>query len=161
MEQLENKILLDKYFDGNTSTEEEKKLKLYLDSYSGKDADLLEAKQIFEILHEDGDETINIDFESIIHQKPNIKLKWVYGVLSGIAASFIIGLSLTFLLKTNNPPVVYAYINGKPITDKEIAIKESKQALLTITTNLNKGTESLNYLNKLNKPVELLTIKTK
>jgi len=161
MEQLEYKILLEKYFEGETSVEEENKLKLFLSSYQGKDADLVDGKKVFEILLEARNETVDIDFESVISKKPTLKLKRVYGVLSGIAASLIIGLSITFLLKTNNPPIIYAYINGQPITDKEIAFQKSKQALLTISINLNKGTENLNYLNKINKPVELLTIKTK
>lgn len=156
MELLKYKILLDKYFEGSLSTDEEKMLKYFLQSYNGDDVDLNEAKQIFSVLKKESRQTIDIDFESLINKKSNFKNRLIYGVISGIAASLVIGLSLVFLLKTDNPPVVYAYINGQPITNKKIAIEQSKKALAILSTELNRGTNSLDYMNKMNKPVELL-----
>ncbi len=157
MELLEYKILLEKYFEGSSSLGEEKELKNFLQSYNGNDIELNDAKQLFGVLSEEKAQATVIELNKIIDQKPTLKIKRFYSLVSGIAASLIIGLSLLFLLKTNNQPVVYAYINGQPIINKEIAIQYSKQALLTISTNLNKGTKSLNYMSKINKPVELLT----
>lgn len=159
MELLEYKILLEKYFEGSSSLEEDQDLKTFLQKYTGDDTDLLEAKSIFKVMKEEKSETVNIDFDSIISQKSTLNLKRIYGLISAIAASLVIGLVLMFLLKNNSTPVVYAYVNGQAITNKEVAIQQSKQALATISTNLNKGTQGLNYMNKMNKPLELLIVK--
>lgn len=160
MELLKYKILLEKYFEGSSSLDEEKTLKLFLQSYHGDDIDLNEGKQILSAFDEEKAHTIDIDFETLINKNPTRKIKQIYVVVSGIAASLIIGFSLLFLLQTNNSPVVYAYINGQPITNKEVAIEKSKQALAILSTKLNRGTNGLNYMNEMNKPVELLTNKT-
>ncbi len=159
MELLEYKILLEKYFDGNTSTVEENQLKQSLQNYTGSDTELMEAKQMFQLLHDESEVKLDIDFNLIIKQKSNFKIRHLTGFVSAVAAGLVIVFSLMFLLKTHNPPVVYAYINGKAITDKEVAIQESMQAFSTLKTNLDKGTKGLNYINEMNKPLELLTVK--
>ena len=105
------------------------------------------------------EQKVDIDFNTIVNSKPQKSHKRIFSLISGIAASLVLALSLTFILKTNNPPVVYAYINGKPITNKQVAMQYSKEALTNISTQFNKGTRGLKYINKINKPVELLTVK--
>ncbi len=159
MELVEIKVLLEKYYEATTSLDEEKTLRRFLKDYHGNDSQLVEAKQMFLFFGKESEDAVTIDFESVINKETSSKTRRLYGFASAIAASLIIGLSLLFLLKTSNPPVIYAYVNGQAITDKEQAIQYSKQALSTISTNLNKGTSGLNYMNKMNKPLELLTIK--
>ena len=55
--------------------------------------------------------------------------------------------------------VVYAYVDGQAIYDKQVAIEHSKKALYNISSQFNKGTNGLSYVSKLNKPVDLLTVK--
>ncbi len=102
MEQLEYKILLEKYFDGTSSIEEEKNLKSFLRTYIGKNTEFIEAKVMLTALNHDSNEIIEIDFNSIAKEKPTLKIKRVYGFISAVAASLIIGISLTFLLNTSN-----------------------------------------------------------
>ncbi|MDA3891146.1 MAG: hypothetical protein PF517_05720 [Salinivirgaceae bacterium] len=158
MEQLEYKILLEKYFEGTSSIDEEQNLKSFLTTYTGNDADFAEAKIMLTALNYDSSETIEFDFNLIAKDKPT-KIKQIYGIISGVAASLIIGISLTFILKTHNAQIIYAYVDGQPITNKLEAMQYSKQALSSISSNLNKGTQGLNYMNKMNRPVELLTSK--
>lgn len=159
MELQKFKDILEKYYEGLSSLNEEKELKLFLKHYNGDDADLNEAKVFFGLLDDSVYETVDIDFKDITNSKPKSNTKRIYLVLSSVAASLIIGISLTFLLNTNNSPIVYAYVDGQPITNKQEAIKYSQQALLSLQSNLNKGTNKLDYVNKINKPVELLTVK--
>lgn len=159
MELQEYKDILKNYYEGLTSLEEESKLKSFLVQYSGDDTELVEAKVFFDIVNDDSKKTIEIDFESVTNSNSTIQFRKLYMVLSGVAASLIIAISLTFLFTTSNSPIVYAYIDGQPITNKQEAIKYSQQALLSIQSNLNKGTKGLDYMDKLNKPIELLTVK--
>lgn len=159
MELQKFKNILEKYYEGTSLIEEEKQLKSFLDQYSGDDADLNEAKIFFGIINNDSTESVEIDFNNITNTKSVKKIKKLYAVISGIAASLIIAFSLMFLLNTNKTPIVYAYIDGQPITNKQEALKHSQQALLSLQSNLNKGTNKLNHVNKINKPVELLTVK--
>jgi len=66
---------------------------------------------------------------------------------------------MLFMLSNPQDQIVYAYVNGKPITDKQEAIAYSKQAMNTLSSNLNKGTSGLNYMEKLNKPADLLIVR--
>lgn len=159
MELLEYKILLEKYYEGTSSIEEEKELSVFLQSYRGDDVEFRQASLLFDTLNKDNRQTVNIDFDLLVSKGPNFALARFYKVVGGIAASLVIGLSLLFLLNTNKSPIVYAYINGQPITNKQIAIDHSKQALAIISSELNRGTNNLNYINNINKPTELLTNK--
>jgi len=157
MEQLEYKILLEKYYEAETSLDEEKKLHKYLESYNGDDVDLLEGKHMFGAYFDERTHTVNIDFNDVIKKVPTKKVKLLYGFIYSVAASLLIGLFITVLLNNQNNSVVYAYINGRPITDKQIAMEYSKKALSNISTHLKSGTKGLTYMNKINKPAELLT----
>ncbi len=153
------KKLIEKYYQGQTSIEEEGTLKSYLKAYTGDNEEILEAKILLETVGKEGEETFNLSFDELMSKKKVITFSKVRVRLAAVAAVLVIVLSLTFLLKSEREIVVYAYINGKPITDKAIALADTKKALNSISINLNKGTQSLNQLNKLNKPVELLTVK--
>lgn len=158
MELHKYKNILEKYYEGLTSIEEELRLQSFLEKYTGDDAELIEAKMILGALNSEAGETVDIDFNSIVKTKPTAA-KRIFAIVSSVAAGLIIALSLTFLLNTNKSPIVYAYVNGQAITNKQEAIKYSQQALLSLQSNLNKGTDKLDYVNKLNKPAELLIVK--
>lgn len=159
MELQKYKSILNKYYEGCSTIAEEQQLKHFLETYTGNDSDLTEAKVFFGFVSIESNETVNIDFETIIQAKPKTRVRKIYAYTTAVAASIIIALLFTVLMNTNSQPIVYAYINGQPVTNKHEAIKYSQQALLSIQSNLNKGTQGLDYMNKLNKTVELLTVK--
>ncbi|CAN0298825.1 unnamed protein product, partial [Chrysoparadoxa australica] len=73
-----------------------------------------------------------------------------YAVVSGLAASLLLFIGLQF------------YVNQQmqaPSQDAELAYLETKKALLLISEKLNKGTEDLDELSRLNEAQELITNK--
>ncbi|MBI9067388.1 MAG: hypothetical protein JEZ09_08860 [Salinivirgaceae bacterium] len=160
MELFEYKNLLEKYYEGNSTTHEEELLKEFVKGYRGNDEEFLMAKHMFNAMKTESKETVAIEFDSIVkNETPILKIrKPIRYLLSGLAASLLVGIMLTVLLKTSEK-VVYAYVDGQPIYDEQVAIEQSKKALLNISSQFNKGTKGLSYVNKMNKPVELLTVK--
>ena len=145
------KILIDKYFDGETSISEENELKDFFSSSKNIPSDLLYAKEIFSFFEIEAKQEFTEEFKKTKSVKRNLLL-----YVSGIAASLFIALFLIFSnIKNEENKIIYAYINGKPITDKKIAEKYTKQILFAVSQNLDKGTKNLNQLNQLNK-IEML-----
>jgi len=153
------KKLVEDYFEGLTSLDEEKILKDYLQNYHGNDPDLLEAQTIFKDFRQERDEPLNISFESISSDQPKTRIRRLWMYSGSVAAAAVLIFAFIYLFKLTGTPVVYAYVNGQPITDKELAMKYSEQALQTLSNPLSKGTAQLKHIDKLNKPAELLTVK--
>ena len=146
--------LLDKYFEGNTSILEENELKDFFKN-SEIPEKFMYAKALFNFY---------VDENSIKSQQMSSKTKHkrrnLFLYISGIAASILIALFFVFSVQTTENKVIYAYYNGKPIRDKVLAEKYTKQALLAVSQNLDKGTKHLNQLTQLNK-IEMLIKKEK
>ncbi len=159
MERSDIKQLLEKYYGGQTSKQEDLQLRTLLKLYVGSDADLLEAQAMFSMFDEEANETVNIDFDTLIGHNKTQKVRKVYFGLATAAAASLIAFAMLFMLSTQQNQIVYAYVNGKPITDKQEALAYSKQAMNTLSSNLNKGTASLNYMEKLNTPADLLIVR--
>lgn len=148
------KELLNRYFDGKSSLEEEQLLKEYFTYTKEIQEELKPAKALFDQLSKEASE--QCDIEPVIPQSKN----WISTRFAiRLAASIVLlcGLFYFFQQPTDKPP--YAYINGKAVTDQNIAIKETKKALFSITTRLNRGTKDLSKLSKLNKVQLMLTSK--
>ena len=138
------KDLLDQYFEGNTSVAKEQELREFFNNEKHIPTELEYGKALFSFIK---DEKLITHKKSIRFKKPTPKMLYY---ISGIAASLFLGIFLTVMNTGPKNEIIYAYINGKPITDKNIAAKYSKQALLAVSQNLDHGTKNLNYLSKLN-----------
>lgn len=148
--------LLDKYFDGNTSLEEEKMLRKYFRENKNLPMQLENIRHLFGYIDAEAEETA--DFEIY---KPSVtsnsKRRYII-YLSGIAASIILLIGIYFYFNAANPDKkIYAYINGKAITNEQIAINETKKVLYKVSVNFNEGTGPLRNLSKFNKTKNLLT----
>lgn len=155
MDYKEIKILLDKYFEGNSSLNEEKLLQEYFTRNENIPDDLLYAKEIFSHFRSES----AVHFEDTERRKMRINSKNVLRIM-GVAASIAVFVSIIMFFKKPKEKKVYAVINGVEITDRNIAIHETKKALLLISDNLNQGTRDLSYLSKFNE-VERLVSKNK
>jgi hypothetical protein len=156
MESSRIKELIDKYFEGNTSVEEERQLNA-----------LIKGKQLpkeysyliplFDFYEEERNKKPELKFSpgiTIAGIKHSRSLRYIWMA----AAACILLLLGIFILQNRAPEqVVYAYINGIPVTDEQLAIEETKKALSLISTNLNQGTTGLNYLSEINKTKQLIT----
>jgi hypothetical protein len=159
MELFKVNNLLEKYYEGQSSKHEEAQLRSFFKGYQGNDTNLLEAKMLFSVFTEASEENVAIDFETIAGKKPAGMVQKVYFRMSALAAAVVIGFAVVFMLTSPQKQVVYAYVNGQPITNKQEALAYSMQAMNELSTNLNKGTEHLNQMGKLNMPAMLLTVK--
>lgn len=157
MDYNEITALLDKYLEGNTSLTEEKMLKDYFSQAQNIAPELLYAKDMFAHFEKE----LNIKYVKPTDTKGRILIMKNFIRLSSIAASIVILLGIAFLL-TQKPSeeIIYAYINGKPITNKDMAMLQTKKALFLISDNLNQGTKELHQISKFNEIEQQLT-KTK
>ncbi|QEE51190.1 hypothetical protein FUA48_16925 [Flavobacterium alkalisoli] len=131
MELREIELLLDKYFDAETSIAEENQLKMYFSS-SNVAPHLEQYRSMFGYFAQAGEQR----FEKTIPLKT--KKRYV-GWLS-VAASVVIAFG------------VFTFINKEPqedlgtFDDPEIALRETQKALNMLSQNVNKGVNSINYL---------------
>lgn len=130
-----NKIenLLDKYFDGNTSIDEENILKTYF-AQSSVPAHLQDYKAMFNYFA--------TNKEAISTKPIQVKTKktWRVNWLMASAAALLLFIS------------VYTFLPKEPtdaeIKEAQIAFNETKKAFQLISDNLNKGNNAIAYLSE-------------
>ena len=153
MEYVKIKILLEKYFDGESSLEEERALREYFTRNEVVPEEFAYARELFLYFNEESD--VRFENSEVVKTK-RLQRKYLLR-LTGIAASILLIAGVLFYALRPETQVTYAVINGVKITDKEIAIKETRKALLLISDNLNEGTKDLGYLTKLNEVQQLIS----
>jgi hypothetical protein len=155
------KQLLEKYYEGSTSLEEEQLLKDFF-RYHPVPAELEADKELFLFTASEANvHPLNspleqrltnwIDLQDVKTNR-KIKLIWVYRV-TGIAATFAIVLTcyLMYVQPKNKVAIKDTY------TNPEVAYAEAKRALLYVSEQLNKGTAPLGQVGKLNKEMNRLS----
>lgn len=130
-------ILIEKYFEGETSIAEEKELKAYFSS-SDVAQHLEQYKPVFGYFSQAKQEqfTASIPLKSRKKQK---RLAWL-----SVAASLVVMLGIGFFAYQNTSEPTEE--NLGVIDDPEIAFKETQKALALISKHVNTGIESVNYL---------------
>ena len=131
MELHKIELLLEKYFQGETSIAEEKELRLYFTS-PGVAQHLEQYKPMFDYFTNARSET----FDQQIPLKSN---KRYAGWLS-IAASAVVLLGVAFAWNQNQAEDLGTYDNP------EVAFRETQKALSLLSGNVNKGVESVKYV---------------
>ena len=135
MELVKIEELLETYFEGNTTLEEEATLGAYF-----TDGDVASHLQAYQVLFASFEAARNEVSEKQL-QLPNTKVSknrtWWYG----IAASLIIAIGIA------------GYTFSQPsLTSEEqeaiAAFNESKDAMMLLAQNFNKGTEDLAHINQ-------------
>jgi hypothetical protein len=144
-------VLLHKYLDGNSTLAEEKELNIFFAEDNNIPERLLFAKNLFGYFNDEKSYKYTKKFEPRMHVNKN---KFYY--LTGIAASLLVGLFLLFSNNNAENKVIYAYVDGKAITDISIAEKYTKHILLSASKNLDNGTKSLNYAGRFTNPITLI-----
>lgn len=142
--------LLEKYWEGETSLQEEETLQQYFNNGSVK-PEHEEFKSLFAFFKEEKEITVSNDFEKRflekIEQAPTSKpaivkkLNWSYTIRT-IAAIGIILLGAVFLIKNFSEPTENLYAgrdNVKVINDEKEAYEATKAALLLLSGKMKKG----------------------
>lgn len=130
-------ILIEKYFEGETSIAEEKELKAYFSS-SDVAQHLEQYKPVFGYFSQAKQEqfTASIPLKSGKKQK---RLAWL-----SVAASVVVMFGIGFFAYQNTSEPTQE--NLGVIDDPEIAFKETQKALALISKHVNTGIKSVNYL---------------
>jgi hypothetical protein len=156
MKTSEVKILLQKYYDGLTSLEEESRLEKYFlvgQADSELEADRLHFVAVSSMRDEDIQvpEDLEISVLNVLKEAQkksmNGNRRMIYTVLS-IAAALLLMVS-TFIILSRNDRAGY-------VTDPKVAYAESRDALEMVSKLFNQGTSHLTGLNRINQAVEPL-----
>lgn len=156
MDLIHVKKLLEKYNKGETSLAEERQISNFF-LKEDVPSDLQTEKNRFTFFHLAQQEHTNKDFSIPFGPDKEFKtsgrvlsMKRYYSVITGLAASLLLFIGLHVYMNPQNQA-----ISENP----ELAYLQTKKALLLISEKLNKGTEDLNQLARLNEAQELITNK--
>lgn len=132
-----NQLLL-KYWEGETSLEDEKALKSYFNS-EHVDERLAKHKSLFQFIKKEQCKTLNTDLnEKIINQiypRKIVSMNWKKGL---VAASIIL-ISGFFIWNYSLNDNTNKYTAVKEIENPEEAFRIAKEALLLVSNKLNDG----------------------
>lgn len=130
--------LLDKYFDAETSTAEERELKIY---FASPDVapHLEQYRPMFGYFAQAGTQ----QFEKQIP----LKTKRRYTGWISVAASVVVMLGMFTFLNREQP----SQAELGTYDDPEIAFRETQKALNMLSKNVNVGVESVNYIGEYEK----------
>ncbi|MBN2347287.1 MAG: hypothetical protein JXJ22_00530 [Bacteroidales bacterium] len=158
------RILLDKYFEGNTSIGEENLLRDYFLHQTEIPEDLYYAREHFVFLNRQSDqglpEGLMDKIEKLIDSQEEKKIvypgrKNLIRVLS-IAASLLIIVGLYFTVRNIIPGKQQTKIEDTFKENPELAYLETQKVLYYVSQKLNKGTQPLSNISKLNVAAEQL-----
>ncbi len=151
------RVLLEKFYEGETDRNEEELLKSFFLSANAP-ADMEADRQLFLALHEesslevpDGEGFEELFFDALedIEKKEQKSARTIYLRFAAIAASFLLIAGSYFLIvhEYGIEKNGLSYQEYSP-EDPEKAYKEAKNALLLVSSVMNKGTEELQTLSK-------------
>ncbi|MCB0466353.1 MAG: hypothetical protein KDC78_11880 [Aequorivita sp.] len=133
MESVNVKKLLDAYFEGKTSLEEEKWLQNYFNNEKIAD-DLIQYKPIFAGLKAAKEECSSKTFK-LPEREPKIIKTWWYSVAAVLVVAFGVG---SFYFSQPH----YSQQEKEALA----AFEKSKNAMMLLSENLNKGAEQLTFV---------------
>ncbi len=148
-------ILLEKYFEGNTTLNEELEIKDFFKNNTELPENLIETKAMFEFFRNEKEQQLDLKVFSIGKNR-KVKMRKLYYQVFAIAASILILISIFTYTDNSEEQIVYAYINGKPIMNEQVAKMEAKRALLLVSSNFNNGTENLKHLSSFSEAESLV-----
>ena len=127
-------ILIERYFSGETSLQEEQELKSYFASEDIADEHIPYAS-LFQNFDAEKEQRFVPAFSSHKKKRKLVHLTWI----SGVAASIVLAL----LLIPRQPQDTYLVVNGQKIYDTEMAISRAEQKLNAITSKISSSLEPI------------------
>jgi hypothetical protein len=143
--------LLNLYFAGETTIEQEQELKQYFASQN-IDGEHKAYQQLFETFATEQQEKYPENLPKI-RTKPLRKRSVVISIISAAAAACVLFMLTVFPSQTEEN---YVVINGKRIYDDELALKMANEKIAKISTNLESGLKHLQNLNKIGESLKPL-----
>jgi len=152
MEYKEIDILIEKYFEGESSLKDEIVIQRFLLENEDLPEKYEHLKAIFLFFDNSREQKSSLKFESIATKSP--KKRNIFRLLFyAAAASIVLAFGIWFLTSQPEEKKIYAYINGKPVENEEQAYKEAQKALLMFSKNLNEGTQKIKPLSEFDKAI--------
>ena len=153
--------LLDKYWEGESSIEEESQLRSF---FSGEDIpeDLKPYQPLFQFFQLEQDKNLNVDFDQRLIQelksseKPPAKVRSLPYYLMRVAAVGILLISIYFVGQQWSDGSYNTVAETEEMTPEEV-YAQTKEALLLVSAKLNKGTSVANDgMSKMNKATRVI-----
>ncbi len=143
--------LLEIYFDGATTPEQERRLKEYFLS-----EEVPYAKAMFAGFSEAARETYSGDIMiGTATKKP--RRRSLYIALSA-AASLLLAVGLAWtLIPEKQSEVVYCYMNGEPVTDLDIASRQAQMVARILESSAKVSADGIALVAEASKPIEELS----
>lgn len=159
MKNHEIEKLLNKYFEGETSLEEELLLaELLKQSESGEYEAEKSMFEYYRLSRKISSPEINAEFAETANIKhiPTKRLNKTMLYIIGAAAALIATFGIIYYLSVQNDSNRVTVAQENTITDPNEAYKQTQLALLMVSENLNKGFDGLNKLSELDKGFEAM-----
>lgn len=131
--------LLNRYFEGETSLQEEQTLKEYFLNADNVPAKWNYAKAMFTGFSSNKEVTSH----TVAVKKKEMPLKRIAAAVAVVAL-----LSVSFALFVPKEKEIYCYVNGKPVTDYELALKHAERAFGIMEKEISKPAQSLDLIEK-------------
>lgn len=131
--------LLNKYFEGETSLQEEQTLKEYFLNADNVPAKWNYAKAMFTGFSSNKEVTSH----TVAVKKEGMPLKRIAAAVAVVAL-----LSVSVALFVPKEKEIYCYVNGKPVTDYELALKHAERAFGIMEKEISKPAQSLDLIEK-------------
>ena len=145
MELNKAKILIDKYYDGETTLSEEQALHAFLAEYDGADADLQAAKIMFGVLGSVKTQTLSAPVKL---QRPKLKFN-LRRVVSYVAACVVLAVVVFAGMELTEPkqePMLVCHINGVLVDDELVAQAEATKILSSVFHNVDNAVAEVNRI---------------
>ena len=156
MELSRVKILVDKYFDGLTSLEEEQELRRYFAQAENIPEEYQVVKMMlgtFDTLsHETLNREVNVHAEIKRRNTFRLNMKWVASAAAA-AAAILVGVAITLAPNSRNmeapaetAPAYICYVNGVKVEDDKVAYAEANRILGSLSEDVQLAMAEVNRL---------------
>ena len=157
MELSRVKILVDKYFDGLTSLEEEQELRRYFAQTESIPEEYQVVKMMlgtFDTLsHETPNREVNVHAEIKRRNTFRLNMKWVASAAAAAAAAILVGVAITLApnsrnmeVSTETTPAYICYVNGVKVEDDKVAYAEANRILGSLSEDVQLAMAEVNRL---------------
>ena len=144
--------LLDLYFAGETTIEQEQELKKYFASGNIADEHKI-YQQLFETFVSEKQEKYPENLPKIKPQ-PYYKKPFFVSIVSAVAVAA--SVLMFFGIFSEMPSEDFIVIKGKRIDDKELAMQTAKEKLIRVSAKLEAGLKPVEHINKIGESLQPL-----
>ncbi|HFA48611.1 MAG TPA: hypothetical protein ENJ95_06270 [Bacteroidetes bacterium] len=140
------KNLIEKYFDGKTSLQEEAELRAYFNSDQVEES-LQQYQPLFQYFKNEKEVQLSEGFEAQLFEKMEggakvVKMKtWRPNLLRIAAVGAVLLAAFLYFYENKNTPPQHAQIDWSKyeVTNETMALKETEKAFEILASSLNKG----------------------